>query len=63
MATVRALQECFVGHGGMPVRLEEGAEYDADSSLVRAFPALFTDPVQEPQRPTFTRKGAKGSDG
>ena len=63
MSTVKALRDCFVGTPNGPVLLHEGEEHDADSSLVRARPDLFTDPVPEPQRPTFTRKGAKGSDG
>jgi len=60
MSTVKSTFDGFVGTPSGPVLLHEGDEHPADSALVKDRPDLFTKPVEESKRPTFS--GKKGSD-
>lgn len=60
MTTVKALFDGFVGHGGIPVELHAGDEYDADDPVVTTNPDKFTEPKRGPGRPPGSKSQPKG---
>lgn len=62
MSTVRATFTGFVGVAGVPVELAEGAEWDSEDPVVRANPAMFTEPKRTAGRPAGSANKPRGGD-
>ena len=47
MPTVYATTSCVLTHDGMPTSIREGQPFDSDDAIVREFPWVFDNSVEQ----------------